>query len=222
VAVDTPVATLIGDLIDSRRFEDRRGLQLSLKAAIQTVNAEMRPAQPLELTVGDEFQGGFSTLAGGARASLLLRLQLLSGPNGVDSRYGLGLGTITIFDGARSPVSQDGPGWWTARMAIDRAKSLSESPRTSFVRTCVPYGPEVTVASVELAAMEAFLFCRDSAIDQMTDRSRRLLLGLLRGHPQGELAAREGITQGAVSQNLRRSGASAIEAAQRRLEEAPG
>jgi hypothetical protein len=44
-------------------------------------------------------------------------------------------------------------------------------------------------------------------------------LGLLLGVPQSKLAAEEGITQGAVSQSLQRSGAFAIEAAHLRLEQ---
>jgi hypothetical protein len=68
--------------------------------------------------------------------------------------------------------------------------------------------------------MEAFLICRDATIDQMNDRQRRLLLGLLLGRSQTQLATKEGITQGAVSQSLRHSGAFAIEAAQLRLENA--
>lgn len=214
-----PIATLIGDLVDSRHHSDRRGLQQALKSTLRKVNEEMVPVQPLELTVADEFQGAFSTLASAAKASLLLRLELLGGPAGTDSRYGLGIGAITVFDGNSAPLSQDGPGWWSARAAIDRARRLAESPRTSFVRTCVGYGPEAGVPPAESAAVEAFLMCRDSTIDQMTARGRRLLLGVLRAWSQEKLAAQEGITQGAVSQQVRRSGASAIDAAHRRLEE---
>jgi hypothetical protein len=62
------------------------------------------------------------------------------------------------------------------------------------------------------------LFCRDSIVDRMNGRQRRLLWGLLLGRTQAQLADDEGITQGAVSQSLHRSGARAIEAAQQRLD----
>jgi SatD family (SatD) len=223
LAEDQALATLIGDLVASKRHADRAGLQRSLSAALRAVNRASRPLQPLELTVGDEFQGAFSKIASAARASLLLRLELLVREGGADSRYGLGYGSVTIFDGRRKPTSQDGPGWWAARAAIDRARRLSASPRTSFVRTCFEYENEGSnLAHPGGAALEAFLMCRDSTVDQMSQRQRRLLLGLMRGRTQAELAADERITQGAVSQNLRGSGALAIEAAQLRLEEAPG
>jgi hypothetical protein len=51
----------------------------------------------------------------------------------------------------------------------------------------------------------------------MNARQCRLLLGLLVGRTQEQIASDEDITQGAVSQNLRRSGAFAIEAAHLRL-----
>jgi transcriptional regulator with XRE-family HTH domain len=53
----------------------------------------------------------------------------------------------------------------------------------------------------------------------MSARQRQFLLGLLLGHTQAQLAADSGITQGAVSQALRRSAAYAVEAAQRSVEE---
>jgi hypothetical protein len=213
------VATLIGDLVASREHLDRSLLHRRLQETLRDVNRVMSPSQPLEATIGDEFQGCFKTVADAARASVLVRLMLLVADGGADSRYGLGSGTVTVLDAGRSPASQDGPGWWSARGAIDRAAQLGNASRTSFVRTCFTQwrdGP--TPWEGYDAAVEAFLLCRDAAIGHMTDRQRRLLLGVMLGHGQGDLAAQEGITQSAVSQTLSRSGATAIEAAHRRLE----
>jgi hypothetical protein len=213
--------TLIGDLVASKQHQDRRQLQRSLSGVLRRTNERMRPVQPLELTVGDEFQGGFADVASAALASLLIRLELLNIEQ-VDSRYGLGYGTVTVFNAERIPVSQDGPAWWSARASIDRAKKLACSPRTAFVRTCFGYWPEDMGASRgEAAAIEAFLMCRDGTVARMNARQRRLLLGLLLDQSQKALAAAEQITQGAVSQNLRRSGAFEIAAAQERLEAVP-
>jgi SatD family (SatD) len=214
-----PVATLIGDLVGSKRSADRPELQRSLSKALRAVNLLLAPSQPLEPTVGDEFQGVFATVGSAVQASLLLRLKLLE-YGGRDSRYGLGYGGVTVFDTARSPTSQDGPGWWSARAAIERAKALEASPRTSFARTCFNSSSDETSSPpTEASPVEAFLFCRDAIVDQMSPRSRRLLLGLLLGQAQSELAANEGITQSAVSQSLARSGAFAIEAAEVRFAE---
>ena len=214
-----PLATLIGDVVGSKQFSNRAELQRSLAQALRSVNTILDPPHPLEPTIGDEFQGGFSSVASAERASLLLRLTLL-GRNGADSRYGVGYGVVEIFEANRSPTSQDGPGWWSARAAIDRAKRLGGSTRTSFVRSSFERWPEEeSMAPTEAAAVDAFLICRDAIVDQMPARTRRLLLGMLLGEPQAQLAADEGVTQSAVSQSLARGGAFAIEAGQLRLEE---
>jgi hypothetical protein len=197
------LATLIGDIVASRRHGDRRRLQESLVESLNAVNAHLDPVQPLALTIGDEFQGAFATVADAALASMLVRLRLLTARYSSDSRYGLGYGYIDVFDRRRLPASQDGPGWWEAREAIDRAKRLADAPRTSFARTC--FGGRGSV--------EAFLLCRDAIVEEMNPRQRRLLLGFLHGKTQAQLADDEGITQPAVSQSLRHSGAFTIEAA---------
>lgn len=213
------LSTLIGDVIDSRRHADRGSLQRSLSDVLDLANERLQPLQPLELAVGDEFQGGFSDVAAAAQATLLLRLTLLVREEGTDSRYGLGYGEVTVFDQSRAPMSQDGPGWWSAREAIERAKRLADEPRTSFVRTCFVPPPDDREISLNAGVMESFLFCRDAIVDRMNKRQRKLLLGSVLGRTQAQLAADEGITQGAVSQSLRRSGAFVIEAAHARLGE---
>jgi SatD family (SatD) len=208
--------TLIGDVIASKRHADRPRLQRRLGVALEGANASLAPVQPLETTAGDEFQGAFAAFAAAARASVLLRLHLLAEDAAADTRYGLGYGEVTVFDSSRSPISQDGPGWWAAREAVERAGTLAGSTRTSLAPTCYSSGKAVEDTNRD-AAIEAFLLARDAAIDQMSSRGRRLLLGLLRGQPQSLLAADEGISQSAVSQHPRRSGAFAIDTAHNRL-----
>jgi hypothetical protein len=213
------VATVIGDIVGSRRHDSPSALHRQVHAALARTNELLKPTQRLEVTVGDEFQGCFATIADAVRASLLIRLLLVTDEQGADSRYGLGWGPVTVFDANRSPVSQDGPGWWAARDAIERAARLGKSPRTSFVRTCFSSAPESEAGPASCdASVEAFLLCRDAAVGHMTKRQRELLLGVMLGHSQDELAQLEGITQSAVSQTLARSGATAIELAHRRLE----
>jgi len=211
--------TLIGDLVASRQVAGRATLQRSVNEVLAEANRRLRPLQPLEATVGDEFQGAFAGVAEAARASLLIRLALLM-ESEVDSRYGLGRGTVTVFE-ARRPISQDGPGWWAARGAIDRVAEMADANRgrTGFVRTLfvddASESPRVTTPEAD--ALNSFFLCRDAIVDQMRPRSRRLLLGLLLDQSQSRLAAEEGISQSAVSQDLAASGAYAISAAEREL-----
>lgn len=208
-------ATLIGDLIGSRQAKGRADLQRSLQRALHHANEIFDPVQPLEPTLGDEFQGAFRDPLSAARASLLLRLELLKETE-VDARFGLGWGEVTIFED-RSPLSQDGPGWWSARTAIEQADDLSRGGRTDFVRTYLESSRLRDLPPGEVRAFNAFFFCRDALVAQMKPRSRRLLLGLLLGKSQAQLATEERISQSAVSQNLTASGAWAIELAEAEL-----
>lgn len=210
--------TLIGDMIGSKSADDRALLQRRLRGVLDRANAALEPALGLEPTIGDEFQGCFDNLADAIQASLMIRLDLLRSAE-VDTRYGLGCGAITVFSDA-APMSQDGPGWWSARAAIEGAAGAAKISHTAFTRTLFEvWGEDPEVGLREKGAVNAFLTCRDAMIDGMTDTGRRRLYGLLRGWSQAEIAAEEGKTQGAISQSLSRSGAFAILAAQRQFEE---
>lgn len=176
------------------------------------------PRIALEATIGDEFQACFDDVADAVRASLMVRLELLR-IAGVDSRYGLGVGPFEVFPGP-GRLSQDGPGWWTARDAIESTRQLAEASHTSFARTFFVSARDVSPPwDGEAPALNAFLFCRDAMIDRMKQPSRNRLYGLMREWSQARIAFEEGATQGAISQSLSRSGAFAIAAAQRQLEE---
>jgi hypothetical protein len=207
------LATLIGDVVGSRRYGDRANLQGAVAGVLERLNGRLRLEQPLEATVGDEFQGAFESVPEAVRASLIIRLELLEA--GVETRYGLGFGSATVFDASRRPTSQDGPGWWAARAAIDAVKEMESSSRTSETRTWFAVEPIDPAAT----ALRAFLLTRDALVARMNERHRRLLLGLLHGGRQIELAEREGVSQSAVSQALQASGAYAIAMAQQALED---
>jgi len=197
------VFALIGDLIGSRRLEDRAAVQRQFGEALAAIDRELPGAQRLEVTVGDEFQGAYESLGDAARAALLVRLTLLPG---VDVRCGIGHGETTVFDEARTPLLQDGPAWWAARSAIESMAA----PRRASVRTWF-VGPDDALAN-------AFLLCRDSLVDRLSDRGRRMLRLSLLGESQQRIAEVEQVSKSAVSQQFAR-GISAVRAAQDLLRE---
>jgi hypothetical protein len=188
--------TVIGDLVGSRVAPDRTALQHALGAALEAVNRSIAPRQAFEPTVGDEYQGGCLTLADAARASLLVRLELL--PAG-DTRCGLGHGAVTVHDESRRPLLQDGPGWWSARSAIESLEVGRAHRRTAFV------GPDA-------GSVNAFLLCRDQLVDRLNDRGLRILRLALLGHAQKEIAELEHITRSAVSQQFSRGVGAIVDA----------
>ncbi|WP_341925381.1 SatD family protein [Nocardioides psychrotolerans] len=180
---------LIGDVVGSRAIADRAGFQVRLAEVLDEVSALLSPAQVLETTVGDEFQGAFTTIADAALAALLVRLALL--PD-ADVRCGLGHGEVTVHGQERRPLLQDGPGWWAARDALD----VLGAPRRAAQRTWY-VGPDA-------GRVNAFLLTRDALVDRLGDRGWRLLASALAGASQTEIAAAEGISKSAVSQQFAR------------------
>ena len=197
--------TVIGDVIGSRRLADRSAAQGRIGAALRAVDEQLPGLQPLQATVGDEFQGAYGSLGQATRAALLIRLWLL--PD-IDVRCGIGFGDTTVFDGSRTPLLQDGPAWWTAREAL----ASMAPPRRSGVRTWY-VGPGSDQAN-------AYLLCRDALVDRLRDRGWRMLRLSLSGETQQRIAALEGISKSAVSQQFAR-GITAVRDAQELLREEP-
>jgi hypothetical protein len=195
-----PLVTVIGDLVGSRRVADRAALQQSLGAVLSELNATVATVQPFEPTVGDEFQGACGSLADATLATLLVRVSLRGS---ADVRCGIGTGEVTVHDGSRTPLLQDGPGWWSAREAIETIGRVRDSRRTWFD------GPDA-------ATTNAFLLCRDQVVGRLNDRGARMLRLALLGHTQREIADLEDVWPSAVSQQFSR-GISTVLDAQRLL-----
>ena len=188
------VATLIGDVVGSRRVADRRAAHRALNRALDDVAPGA--IDPPAFTVGDEFQGSYPTVGAAIDAALSLRLAV--GP-AIDVRFGIGWGEVTMLDA--SAGIQDGPGWWAAREAIEWTASAQRQPALAMVRTSFRGNDRNDVDAINAA-----LLCRDHLIGSLDDRSLRILKGLLTNHTKKEIAAVEGISASAVSQRAGREG----------------
>lgn len=191
---------LVGDVVRSRDVPDRRALHAALREALETVNDELAEeiVDPVRITVGDEFQGRFAGVGAAVHASLLLRLALLPL---ADVRFGLGWGEVTVLD---ADGTQDGPGWWAARDAIEWVAEAQGQAALGKVRTA--YRMAEGSDGPGEPAVNAALQCRDHLLGSLDDRSRRILGGLMRARTQVEIAAAEDISASAVSQRVRRDG----------------
>lgn len=189
---------VIGDVVGSRAAPDRAAAQRRLQEVLDEVQAAVPGLQPLEPTVGDEFQGAYATLGDASRAALLVRLSLL--PQ-IDVRCGIGVGETTVYDATRTPILQDGPAWWTAREAVD----WMAGPRRAAVRTWL--------VGAGAAEANAYLRCRDALVDRLSERGWRMLRLALLGETQQRIAEAEGISESAVSQQFAR-GIAAVRDAQ--------
>ena len=167
-------------------------------------------------TIGDEFQGLFVDLVSALEATLVVRLSLLGE---VDVRFGIGSGTLFAYDAARAPFEQDGPAWWSAREAVDLVRATSqgqERPRGLRTRWVDADGAR----PFEVAAINAFLQCRDELVAAMDPRDAAAMLGLLADEPVTRIAQEEGVSASALSQRAIRGGLYAIRRAHLDLIEA--
>ncbi|KQQ52242.1 SatD family protein [Plantibacter sp. Leaf314] len=208
---------VIVDISRSKEHEDRVALQRTVEHALAQAGERVAARQPFVPTVGDEFQAVFADLPAALLASLLVRLEL---PAGVDCRFGLGFGAVREIGAGPNVPLQDGPGWWAARAAIDRARA-HEYARLPELRTWFAVGGTRDHAPDE-ALVNAYLLGRDHLVGKMSDRGRRLLLGKLSGRTQRELAEREGVSASAVSQTVRAQGVLAVFEGQRLMTEVLG
>ncbi|GAA1468743.1 SatD family protein [Microbacterium thalassium] len=198
---------VIADIIGSRRLADRAGAQAAIDAAIARVEDD-RPAavERLRATAGDEFQGVYPDLPSALRAVLLLQLAL---PDGIELRFGLGVGPVETIMSAAGEIPE-GPGWWVARDAVESVEAKQRRAAPS-ARTWIVGAPEEDAgmqATIDMA--NAYALARDELVGAMSERARRLTYGRCIGRTQADLAREEGITQPAVSQVLAGAGSSAL------------
>jgi SatD family (SatD) len=218
------LAVVLGDVVASKGHAHRTVVQQDVERALDEINGVVPAVQPLEVTIGDEFQGAYRTLFDAIRVSLLVRLALLPS---IDTRYGIGSGAVTIFDATRSPISQDGPAWWAARDAIKRIhwqqqrSGHERAARTWYIASTAGLDERTSrLGQDQERFVNAHLICRDTLVPRDDPRGIALLRGWLLGYTQAELANELSITQPAVSQRLARMGAFALRDAQELLNEA--
>lgn len=196
--MDTVTAVIV-DIVGSRRAVDRAAVQADVHTAFETADQYILPLSPLWSTAGDEFQAVYASVEAACAATTLVRVHA----GVVDVRFGLGVGTSSVVSGQADEVPiYDGSAWWNAREAIDEVHRLAG--RSGSARTWL------TGERPDTANVNAALLLRDHVIDLMKPRERRIAAALLAGRLQSEIAETEGITQSAVSQSARRSGAATL------------
>lgn len=191
---------MIVDLVNSRAHPDRGAAQLAAETALAEAEALLgdEVLTPAWATVGDELQGVYRSVAAAVRVATVAGLML---PEGHECRFGIGVGASAPVATAGRARILDGSAWWHARAAIEETESRQRSGAPWLRAWSRGEGSE---------AINAYLLLRDHLLARMTGRERRLLLGRLRGRTQAELAREERVSQPAVSQALRRSGAAAV------------
>ena len=108
---------LIGDIIGSKKIDNRYQVQKSLESCLADMNNEFQAvlASKLSITLGDEFQGLLSLDA--PLFQIIDRINLAMKPYQV--RFGIGMGKILTDINPEQSIGADGPAYWHARKAIN-------------------------------------------------------------------------------------------------------
>ncbi|MGB5952656.1 MAG: SatD family protein [Ornithinimicrobium sp.] len=188
--------TLLGDMVGSRKVEDRQHLHDHVTGALARVSA-IGGEGGLAITAGDEFQGTYARLGNALEAALAVRM-LLEPAIGV--RFGIGRGDVTVLDADTG--AQDGPGWWAARSAIEHVEQAAGRTGTGSLRTAY----EASEADPLQSAVNAALVCQDLVLDSFDERTWTILRGSHGGMTQQQIADDIGISRQAVQQRRASSG----------------
>ena len=212
---------VIADIVGSRTLTNRADAQRIFEAALERASEGLALLQAPYPTVGDEFQAVAYTLEDALL--LTLRAQLLLPPQ-LQLRFGIGAGRIEEFAsgvhrqapargrGAEPAALQDGSAWWAARAAINRAHDVQDSSNP-FIRTwfMAHASVESEFSSHCQTCINAMLSLRDHSILKLSARHRRITASLLLGKTQVEIARVEKLSQQAISDFARGTGAGLIQ-----------
>lgn len=212
---------IIADIVGSRTLTNRADAQRIFEAALERASEGLALLQAPYPTVGDEFQAVAYTLEDALL--LTLRAQLLL-PSQLQLRFGIGAGRIEELTsgvhrqvpargrGAESAALQDGSAWWAARAAINRAHDVQDASNP-FIRTwfMAHASVESEFSSHCQTCINAMLSLRDHSILKLSARHRRITASLLLGKTQVEIARAEKLSQQAISDFARGTGAGLIQ-----------
>ena len=212
---------VIADIVGSRTLTNRADAQRIFEAALERASEGLALLQAPYSTVGDEFQAVAYTLEDALL--LTLRAQLLLPPQ-LQLRFGIGAGRIEEFAsgvhrqapargrGGEATSLQDGSAWWAARAAINRAHDVQDASNP-FIRTwfMAHASVEPEFSSHCQTCINAMLSLRDHSILKLSARHRRITASLLLGKTQVEIARVEKLSQQAISDFARGTGAGLIQ-----------
>ena len=108
---------LIGDIIESKKIQDRAQVQQQLLRLMKELNWQYQDylISPFTVTTGDEFQALFSPNS--YMFQIIDQLSVAFSP--YEIRFGIGVGEMITEINKEQSIGSDGPAYWLAREAIN-------------------------------------------------------------------------------------------------------
>lgn len=192
---------LIGDMIDSKKINNRHQVQERLTLCLHHLNTKYSNVlvSKLSITLGDEFQGLLSLDA--PLFQIIDYINVAMQPYQI--RFGLGLGTILTDINPEQSIGADGPAYWYARKALQYIHQKNDNGHTQIA---------VDFEGIDNVAVINTLIASSEAIKSNWRASQEMILQKLiendiyhESFDQQGLASELGLTTSALSKRLKTS-----------------
>lgn len=113
---------LIGDIVSSKKINNRKEIQKKLQTLFKSFNKNGKDiTSPFTITLGDEFQAVFS------KADNIFKYlwETLLTVYPVKIRFSLGVGSITTSINTAQAIGMDGPAFYNAREGLNELKTTA-------------------------------------------------------------------------------------------------
>jgi len=193
---------IIGDIIGSRKLEDRQDVQKKFLAVAEEANRLYEPdiASPFTVTIGDEFQ--VLLKCSHITPKIIDHVKREMAPVGLV--FGVGVGKILTDINSKLAIGMDGPAFHFARKAIEQAKK--KKPKIIYKSDFAGMG-----------IIDSLNYFIESCTERRTKRQKQVLEYVSQNFTQEAIADRLGIKQQSVSDIINLSYLSEVEDAKRTI-----
>lgn len=189
---------VIGDIIQSKKLENRNESQKKLYDILTSINEKYASdiASKFMITLGDEFQG---LLGCGENAmNIISEIEIKMYP--IKIRFGIGLGEITTSINREIPLGADGPAYHNARSMIERLKSMERKAKSSYSDMMI--ASQGDNATVDMLLNSILSLC-STIKKKWSQRQREIVFAHIESADnQNRTAEKLGIKQSSVNKGL--------------------
>ena len=193
-----PYIAIIGDIKDSRKIPDRKGVQETLAKALKEINRKYAKsiASKFTITLGDEFQG----LLYDGQHVMDIQQEIEQKMYPVAIRFGIGIGEIFTDINHKLAIGADGPGYYMARKAIEYLKQNEKKKQSVEADIRIEIDGDGEIAS---DMVNTILSLMTAVKLSWRERQRQVIWEMLSsGDSQANVAEKLGIMQSSVQKSL--------------------
>jgi len=197
---ERPFFAIIGDIVDSRKIQDRKLVQQNMTLVLSEINKKF--AQSISsrfvITLGDEFQGLLEN--GDHVVEVIDSIEREMHP--IKLRFGIGVGRITTSIDYHMPIGADGPAYYNARKVIEHIK-MSRKKKME-IRTNI--GIEIENNSCISELINSIFSLSTVIKSTWTDRQREVIKAYIKcSRSQIGAASLIGVNQSTIQKVLKAS-----------------